>query len=76
MKKEIKLQIGDKVVIETPYGELFITIPYDDYNWNQKIIKFSSDKTLSITPQASNSLDLVLVNSNEVLNVIKLEGRG
>ena len=75
MKQEIKLQIGDKVAIETPYGELFITIPCDDYNWNQQIIKFSSDKMFSITPQATNSLNLVLVNSNEVLNVIKLEGR-
>ena len=72
---DINLNIGDKIIIQTPYGELHISIPYDDYNWNEEFIRLSSDKQICIIPQASNSLELKLISGNYVLNSIKLEGR-
>ena len=54
----INLNIGDKVTIATPYGELFLSIPYDDYNWNEELIRLSSDKQICIIPQASNSVEV------------------
>lgn len=32
-RHEINLGIGDKIIITTPYGEMFISIPHDDYGW-------------------------------------------
>ena len=75
MKQNITLQIGDKLVINTPYGELFISIPYDDYGWNEELIRLSSDNKLCVIPQASNSVELKLVGGHYVLNNIKLKGR-
>ena len=71
----INLNIGDKVTITTPYGELFLSIPYDDYNWNEELIRLSSDKQICIIPKASNSVELKLVGGHCVLNSVKLEGR-
>lgn len=72
---DINLNIGDKVTITTPYGELFLSIPYDDYNWNEELIRLSSDNKICIIPQASNSVGLKLVGGHCVLNNVKLEGR-
>ena len=72
---DVKLNIGDKITITTPYGELFISIPYDDYGWNQELIRLSSDNQICVIPQASNSLELKLVGGHYVLNSVKLEGR-
>ena len=55
-------------------GELFLSIPYDDYNWNEELIRLSSDKQIYIIPKASNSVELKLVSEHCVLNS-KLEGR-
>ena len=72
---DINLNIGDKVTITTPYGELFLSIPYDDYNWNEELIRLSSDNKICIIPKASNSVELKLVSEHCVLNSVKLEGR-
>ncbi len=72
---DINLNIGDKVTITTPYGELFLSIPYDDYNWNEELIRLSSDNKLCIIPKANNSVELKLVGGHYVLNSVKLEGR-
>ena len=72
---EINLRIDDKVTITTPYGELFLSIPYDDYNWYEELIRLSSDNKICIIPQASNSIELKLVGGHCVLNSVKLEGR-
>ena len=72
---DINLRIGDKVTITTPYGELFLSIPYDDYNWNEELIRLSSDKQICIIPKASNSVELKLVGEHCILNSVKLEGR-
>ncbi len=72
---DINLNIGDKISIITPYGDLFISIPYDDYNWNEELIRLSSDNKLCIIPKANNSVELKLVGGHYVLNSVKLEGR-
>ena len=71
---DVKLNIGDKITITTPYGELFISIPYDDYGWNEELIRLSSDSQICVIPQASNSLELKLVGGHYVLNSVKLGG--
>ena len=72
---EVSLSVGDKITINTPYGEMFISIPFDDYNWNEQYIRLSAEKKIAIIPCVSNSLELKLIGGNEVLNCIKLEGR-
>ena len=72
MKQEITLHIGDKVVISTPYGELFISIPHADYGWNEELIRFSSEKKMCIIPQASNSVELKMLDGYEILRSVDI----